>query len=280
MIHATVIIAAYNQENTIARAIESVLAQDPGPFSIEILIIDDASTDSTPRICREYADRCPDVVRFIKRTRNGGIVASYSQALREAKGKYIADCAGDDAWSDSSQLQRQISVLEQNPALVLVHAPWYEVRPDGSLTLISPMSESCVMNGDELIEPLITHTTPLPIHLSATLYRAQTVRPHLDGTDLFNPAFGCEDIPLLCFLLSKGKIAYINTPSLLYSIGSGTSITSDASRIRSARFTLATIRMTVNLSRRYSITWSSIFPYLRRRTIHLVRTLLGAILPH
>ena len=279
MIHASVIIAAYNQQTTVARSIESVLAQDTGPFSIEILIIDDASTDATPDICHGYACRYPGIIRFIRRPRNGGIVASYSQALSLARGKYIADCAGDDAWTDPLRLQRQISVLQKNPALVLVHSPWYEIRPDGSRTLVSPMDKSCVLSGRDLIPQLVARSGPLPIHLSTALYRADLVRPHISGPTIFNPAFGCEDIPLLCFLLDKGPVAYINIPSLLYTVGSGTSITSTTSRLRSARFTLATIRMTIALARRYSVTPLSTLPYLRRRTLHLARTLLGALLP-
>lgn len=279
MIHATVIIAAYNQQDTVARAIESVLAQDLGRYTVEILIIDDASTDSTPVICRRYAARYPRLIRFIQRRRNGGIVAAYTHALTRARGMFIADCAGDDAWTDPLRLQRHISVLRQNPSLVLVHSSWYEVNAAGSRNLVRPMTRSSTVSGRHLITPLLAHTAPQPVHLSATLYRADIVRPHIADRSVFNPAFGCEDTPLLCFLLSQGDIAYIDTPSLLYTVGSGTSITSSASRLRSARFTIATIRMTLALARRYSVSPFAILPYLRRRTIHLARTLLGALLP-
>ena len=85
-------------------------------FKYEIIIHDDASTDGTTEIIKEYAEKYPDLITPIFQTEN-----QYSKGLRgfyarfvfpKAKGKYIALCDGDDYWADSLKLQKQVDFLE------------------------------------------------------------------------------------------------------------------------------------------------------------------------
>jgi glycosyltransferase involved in cell wall biosynthesis len=87
-------------------------------FSIEILIHDDASTDGTAAIIREYETKYPDIMNPIYQTEN-----QYSKGynigetlLKEVKSKYIALCDGDDYWTDPYKLQKQVDFLEANEA--------------------------------------------------------------------------------------------------------------------------------------------------------------------
>lgn len=107
----------YNHEDYIADAIESFLKQKTD-FKYEILIHDDASTDRTAAIIREYENKFPDVIKAIYQTEN-----QYSKGVsvdiiikKKAKGKYIAECEGDDYWLDEYKLQKQVNYMEENPA--------------------------------------------------------------------------------------------------------------------------------------------------------------------
>ena len=79
---------------------------------------DDASTDKTPEIIKEYAEKYPDIIKPIYQTVN-----QYSQKISisatfqypRAKGKYIAICEGDDYWTDEMKLQKQFDALEAHP---------------------------------------------------------------------------------------------------------------------------------------------------------------------
>lgn len=93
----------YNQEEYIAKAIDSFLMQKTD-FKYEILIHDDASTDNTANIIREYQEKYPDIIKPIYQKEN-----QYSQGIKRvdykfnysrANGKYIAICEGDDYWTD------------------------------------------------------------------------------------------------------------------------------------------------------------------------------------
>ncbi len=116
----------YNHENYIAEAIDSFLMQKT-TFNYEILIHDDASTDRTADIIREYENSYPDKIKVIYQKENqyskGITRIGYTYNDSRAQGKYIALCEGDDYWIDPNKLQKQIEYLESNPTCAMcVHA--------------------------------------------------------------------------------------------------------------------------------------------------------------
>ena len=108
----------YNQEAYIRDALEGFVKQKTN-FRYEVLIHDDASTDRTAEIIREYEEKYPDLIKPILQTVN-----QYSLGLTNVSGtwnfpravkngsKYIAMCEGDDYWIDEHKLQRQVDYLE------------------------------------------------------------------------------------------------------------------------------------------------------------------------
>ena len=106
----------YNHERYIRDAIEGFLMQKTN-FRYEILIHDDASTDDTANIIREYEKKFPDLIKPIYQKENQwskGVNVGVEYNLKRAKGKYIALCEGDDYWTDPYKLQKQVDFLEKN----------------------------------------------------------------------------------------------------------------------------------------------------------------------
>jgi len=111
----------YNHEVFIRDAIEGFLMQKTS-FPIEILIHDDASTDNTANIIREYENKFPDIIKPIYQLENQysrGVSISVTYQFPRAKGKYIALCEGDDYWTDPLKLQKQVDFLENNKDYIL-----------------------------------------------------------------------------------------------------------------------------------------------------------------
>lgn len=107
----------YNQVNYIRQCLEGFLIQKTN-FDYEVLIHDDASTDGTDDIIREYAQKYPTIIKPIFEKENQyskGVPISATFNYPRAKGKYIAVCEGDDYWTDPYKLQKQVDFLESHP---------------------------------------------------------------------------------------------------------------------------------------------------------------------
>lgn len=102
----------YNHEKFIAEAIEGFLMQETR-FPVEILVRDDASTDGTSEIVREYERRFPHLFINIYEAENQwGKRKAFGQIVSKISGKYIAICEGDDYWIDPRKLQKQFEFME------------------------------------------------------------------------------------------------------------------------------------------------------------------------
>jgi len=110
----------YNHEKYIRDAIEGFLMQKT-TFPVEILIHDDASTDRTPEIIREYEKKYPDLIFPIFQKVNQyskGIYIPAEFQYPRARGKYYGGAEGDDYWTDPYKLQKQVDFLETHPEYV------------------------------------------------------------------------------------------------------------------------------------------------------------------
>lgn len=130
----TVICWTYNQEKFIRQTLDGFLMQQTD-FPFEIIVHDDASTDGTTAIIREYEQKYPDVVKPMYRQENQfskGTGEFIDDTFRAARGKYIAICEGDDYWTDPEKLQLQADYLDEHPDYALCFHPVRVVFEDDS----------------------------------------------------------------------------------------------------------------------------------------------------
>lgn len=116
-IQVSVVCLAYNHEKYIRESLDSILNQDTS-FKYEVIVHDDASTDHTAEIIREYEKKYPDKIVAIYQKENlysKGVAIIEEQMLDKAKGKYIAFCECDDKWTDSRKLEMQYDYMEAHP---------------------------------------------------------------------------------------------------------------------------------------------------------------------
>lgn len=255
----SVIVLTYNQEQTIGRALDSVLGQQTD-FDFEVIVGDDASTDSTRRICEDYARRFPDRVRLMPEAPNKGVARNYFDCFEAARGEYIADCAGDDSWSTPLKLAEQVSFLDANPEVSAVHTSWRETGADFTKTVVLPYPP--VMDGRELLIKLLRHEKPQPMVLSTALYRRQIIMAAYEADKAAFREAEAEDLSIMATLCREGKIGYLPHPTLDYSVGGADTVSNPARIERAARFYAGSLEQTLFIARKAAIPLAEFAPTL------------------
>lgn len=211
----------YNHEPYIRQCIDGFLMQKT-KFNYEVLIHDDASTDNTAQIVREYEARFPEIIRPIYQKENqysNGVGVTRVYQFPRAKGKYIAMCEGDDYWIDPMKLQKQVDFLERNPDFSLsVHNAWIK-WPKKKMQLFNKT------NGVEYynINDLINLKWFIP---TASMVFRRDCLEYPEWTKYVQQG----DFALALCLVLKGKIHYLNEPMCVYrkNPGSLSATTSDS----------------------------------------------------
>jgi glycosyltransferase involved in cell wall biosynthesis len=111
-----ILMITYNHEAFIAQAIEGVLMQKTN-FNFKLIITDDCSTDKTTIICKQYAEKYPELIDYELLKSNMGAIKNASYCLKKcinSESTYIAICEGDDYWTDPIKLQKQVDFLGTN----------------------------------------------------------------------------------------------------------------------------------------------------------------------
>ncbi|MBD5189223.1 MAG: glycosyltransferase family 2 protein [Bacteroidales bacterium] len=284
-IKATIIILTYNQVDTIARAIESVLRQECD-YKYELLIADDASTDGTREVCEEYAARYPEKIRMMPRSANKGIVDNYFDAVLEARGELIGDCAGDDEWGSTGRLQAQIGAMRGDNSLSAVSSvvKWIDVKKEevcyirSSLVPKEAEHEPFRIDGRRVTEEVLNLAgrETLPFILSSALYRKDPIKDLLNS----NPDIircrdgGVEDVPLIAALGNAGDILSLPVVGYNYYVD-GESASNNLSFEKEYRFVSRVTKMMGRLGRYYGLSKSdqqrlvrSKFPYMAAQIRH------------
>ncbi len=160
---------AYNHEPFIRQALDGFIMQKT-PFPFEAIIHDDASTDGTAEIIREYAEKYPEIIRPIYQTENQfsrtGDYPHVAFVYPIARGKYIALCDGDDYWTDPLKLQKQVAFMERHPDCAMCY---HDYRIKVGEELVNPFKERPKdFTADELVS---MPSNGLQIATSSILFR-------------------------------------------------------------------------------------------------------------
>ncbi|MGA8144853.1 MAG: glycosyltransferase family 2 protein, partial [Candidatus Acidiferrales bacterium] len=124
----SVIVNTYNHEKFLGRALQSVADQDFPSQEVEIIVVDDGSTDATPQIASEFLPS----IRYI-RQRNGGQVSAFLTGIAEARGEILVFLDGDDWWA-RHKLSGVMDAFDADPSIAAVGHGYYEVDEKGEVT--------------------------------------------------------------------------------------------------------------------------------------------------
>lgn len=155
-IAVSIVCNAYNHEKYIREALESFVMQKTN-FKFEVLVHDDASTDKTADIIREYEEKYPDIIKPIYQTENQyskNISIGITYQKPRVKGRYIAICEGDDYWTDPYKLQKQFDAMEKHPEIdVCAHTTVIvEANTKNLIDYMRPSNKNTVIPAEKVID--------------------------------------------------------------------------------------------------------------------------------
>lgn len=183
----------YNHEPYLRECFDGFLMQKTD-FAFEVLVHDDASTDNSAEIIREYTTKYPDIFKPIYQTENQfsrGVKVNATFQYPRANGKYIAICEGDDYWIDPLKLQKQVDILEQNSDIGLVYTQVEAFDYNG---VVGPFAFE-VKDAKSLLYGNGIATL-------STCFRRELLMRYLDEVNPYDKNWLMGDYPMwLCFLL-------------------------------------------------------------------------------
>lgn len=199
----SVIMATYNCEKTVEKAIESIIAQTYTDWVM--IICDDGSTDGTYQILKAYEERYPDKFVIIKNDGNRKLPYSLNHCLEHVETELVARMDGDD-WSTPDRFEKQVSYLCAHPEIDLVGTG--VTVSDGEKKLASIIKVPTPTRDTMLRQNAFSH---------ATIMTYKRVYDALGGYSLDPTVLRVEDVDLWCRFLAAGFKGY-NLPDELYVI--------------------------------------------------------------
>ena len=209
----SIVCIAYNHAAFIRDCLDSFVMQKTD-FPFEILIHDDASTDGTADIIREYEARYPGLFRTILQTENQfsksvPILKTFIYPL--VRGKYVALCEGDDYWTDPLKLQKQVDAMEARPDVAVCFHPVTVHWEDGSAPeSIFPSRKERFDKTELSLDDLLKRNF---IQTNSALYRW---RFHTDSLDLIPEGILPGDWFMHLLHAQTGKILFLDEPMAVY----------------------------------------------------------------
>ncbi|VTQ00025.1 glycosyltransferase family 2 protein [Sphingobacterium daejeonense] len=168
-IDVSVIMTTYGHELFIIDAIKGVINQD-FVGHVELIISNDNSPDNTNKVVLEFLENAiiPDnlSVKYYLQESNLGAIENFLWCINESQGKFLAICEGDDYWTDTQKLSKQVSFLNKNRDFSIVFSNVNVQIENGEYNQkneLTPIDSNKEYNGEEIIESWVAHTSTFVI---------------------------------------------------------------------------------------------------------------------
>lgn len=234
LIMVSIYCLVYNHEPYLRKCFDGFITQKTN-FNFEIIVHDDASTDNSAEIIREYAEKYPDIFVPIYQTENqyskdlpGGI---FKQFIRNRiRGKYVAICEGDDYWIHESKLQTQVDYLEEHAecTFCFTNAILYDMK-----TKMERIMMPYCDNDKELMEKENFNLADLAslsfIPTASFILRRKN---YDEFPECFDEFCFCGDRKISLYSTALGYAHFINVPTCVYNYNVSNSAMSRDKSIR------------------------------------------------
>ncbi|HPO13499.1 MAG TPA: glycosyltransferase family 2 protein [Candidatus Hydrogenedentes bacterium] len=145
----SVVICTFNRADSLRRALETVIRQEPGTFSTEVVVVDDGSMDHTRQVVEELAQNSVVPVRYVREDSKAGIAVARNRGVNEAQGAWVV-FFDDDQLADPDWLKQLMAVAEEKSAALVGGARKLDV-PEDQLFRLGPVCRAVL--GENVYPP-------------------------------------------------------------------------------------------------------------------------------
>lgn len=237
----SVVVCTYNQEKTIGRTLDSIIAQKT-KYPFEIIIGEDCSTDGTRAICEKYAEDYPELIKLLPPAPNKGLMRNYRDCINASSGEYSMACAGDDWWSHEGKIDMQVDFLDANPDYVLVYTG--SVRYNVNMGTMAKMP--VVEPSGDMFNALIN----VDFICAPTWCFRRSVFDRISLDDYIDRGYPMEDYPMLLEMSQMGRFKAIKEYTVTYTHSSDSASTF-GDLAKQVEFEKAVQRVRVDMVARY-----------------------------
>ena len=213
----SIVVPVFNGERYLRESLDSILAQTYR--SIEVLVMDDASTDETPEIIASYGDR----VIHVRQRENRGIYESANIGIARARGEFVAVYHADDVY-EPTIVEREVACLERHPEVGAVFCKEIfidaEGREEARLRLPPEVSGGRPLSYTVVLNALLTHKNPF-LNCPSAMVRAAVYRDV--GTYRTTQFLNTSDLEMWLRIARKYPLAIVDEHLFRYRSGHGQS---------------------------------------------------------
>lgn len=221
----SIIIPVYNSTLYLKQCVESILAQTY--HNLEILLVDDGSTDDSPKICDEYATKDSRIITIHKQ--NGGTSDARNVGLEKASGDYITFMDNDDYWSNPEALNDIVKIIDETQPDVVMHTNMVYWQ-DKEKTVNPPSFDRRLVSGKKREDAVgnLIKSGMLTVTVWTKLVKTSLIREH----DLyFKKGIRNEDTDWIArMLIYAERFEWYDKPFYMYRKGHETAQTSQKMR--------------------------------------------------
>lgn len=206
----SVIIPVYNTEKYLKECVESVLAQTY--HNLEILLINDGATDSSPQICESYAKQDARIKLIHKE--NGGLSDTRNTGIKQCSGDYVLFLDSDDYWDDPKMVEKLADQMQQYPVDILnFRYKKYMEDTKQFVSCLKSVEDIKQQEKDQILECLINEG----LYISSACNKLISASFLKTNELYFEKGITSEDIDWCARMLIKcGSIGYNNTEAYVY----------------------------------------------------------------
>lgn len=221
----SVICLVFNHGKYLRQCLDGFVCQKTS-FPFEIIIHDDASTDNSQEIIKEYVAKYPNLFVPILQTENQyskGVRIGFTFMYPKARGKYIAECEGDDYWTDPLKLQKQVDAMEIHPECTIcfhrVQTVDVSGHKCGEMMPKHLFHEGCLSLGDYTFSEF--SFAQWTFQTSCFFFKKSLLKGYKCLMEKDFKCFPFGDMPLVLYCLMNGKGYFIDSRSSCYRVMSG-----------------------------------------------------------